>query len=65
METGRHQTENEKQKPRQFSLFHLPCAHCANGSLLIVRSLTKKQTEVTRSQTDISDYVLTDLLIYA
>ncbi len=41
-----------KRKPRRFSLVHLLFAHRANGSLLFVRLLTKKQTEAVRLQTD-------------
>jgi hypothetical protein len=37
---------NGKRKPRRFSLLRLPSAHHANRSLLFVRLLTKKQTEV-------------------
>jgi hypothetical protein len=43
---GDMETSNGKRKPRQFSLICLPFAHCANGSLLFVRLLTKKKTEV-------------------
>jgi hypothetical protein len=32
-----------KRKPRRFSLIHLQFAHRANGSLLFVHLLTKKQ----------------------
>jgi hypothetical protein len=40
----------EIQKPRQFSLIFSSFVHSANGSMLFVRLLTKKQTEVIRSQ---------------
>jgi hypothetical protein len=46
------QTENEKRKPRLFSLNSLPFAHRANGSLSFVRLFMKKQTEVIRLQTN-------------
>ncbi len=38
------QTENGKQKPRTFSLIHLPFAHPANESLSLVPLLIKKKT---------------------
>ncbi len=50
IETWRHQTENGS--PGVFPLSVLPFAHSANGSLSLVRLLTKKQTEVIRSQMD-------------
>ncbi len=61
METWRHkvmETSNGKRKwkHRRFSLFYLPCAHCANGSLSFVRLLTKKQMEVIRLKTDLPIY---------
>jgi hypothetical protein len=37
---GDMETSNGKRKPRRFSLIHLPFAHCANGSLSFVCSLT-------------------------
>ncbi len=40
------QTENKKQKPRQFSWTRLSFAHHAKGSLSFVRLLTKKHKEV-------------------
>jgi hypothetical protein len=40
------QTENGKRKPRWFLLTHLPYAHHANGSLSLIRLLTKRQMEV-------------------
>ncbi len=43
--------EKGKQKPRRFSFIRLLFAHCTNRSLLFVRLLTKKQTEVIRLQT--------------
>ncbi len=46
------QTENGKQKPRQFFLIRLLFSNSANGSLSFVRLLTKKQTEVISLQTD-------------
>jgi hypothetical protein len=52
METWRHQTENGKRKPGQFSLIHLPFAHHANITLSVLRLLMNKQTEVIRWQTD-------------
>ncbi len=36
----------QKKKPRQFSLIHLLFPHCANGSLLFVYLLVRKQMEV-------------------
>jgi hypothetical protein len=44
-----------KRRPRRFFLIRLPFAHRANGSLLFVRLLTKKPTEVIRLQTDLAD----------
>jgi hypothetical protein len=41
---GNMETSNGKQKPRRFSLTRLPFAHRANGSLLFVHLLIKKQT---------------------
>jgi hypothetical protein len=52
METLGMETSNRKWKPRQFSLFRLLFATCANGSLLFFGLLTKKQTEVIHLQTD-------------
>ncbi len=46
------QRENRRCKPKQFSLIRLAFAHHANGSLLFVCLLTKKQTEVIRLKTD-------------
>jgi hypothetical protein len=43
---------NGKRKPRQFCLIHLLFAHRANGCLLVVCLLTKKQTEVVHLQRD-------------
>ncbi len=43
---------NGKRKPRRFSLNCIPLAHCANGNLLFVRLLTKKQTKVIRLKRD-------------
>jgi hypothetical protein len=37
-----------KQKPRQFSLFCLPFAHCELGSFSFVRSLTKKKLSLCK-----------------
>jgi hypothetical protein len=44
------QTENGS--PADFPYSVLPFAHRANGILLLVRLLTKKQREVIRFQTD-------------
>ncbi len=44
------QMENGKWKPRRFFLICLSFPHHANGSLLFVRLLTKKETEVIRFQ---------------
>ncbi len=64
METCSHrETENGKWKPRRLSLYRLPFAHRANGSLAFVSLLMKKQTEVICLQTDLTD--LTSLPIYA
>jgi hypothetical protein len=41
------QMENRKWKPREFSFIRLPFAHRANGSLLFVRLLTKKQQKLS------------------
>jgi hypothetical protein len=43
---GDMETSNGKRKPSRFSLICLPFAHRANGSLLFVSLLAKKQTEV-------------------
>jgi hypothetical protein len=46
------QTENGKQKQRQFFLICLPFAHRETGGLSFVHLLMKKQTEVIRLQID-------------
>jgi hypothetical protein len=48
----RKQTSVFWEKNRQFSLIRLPCVYCADGVLSFVRLFTKKQTEVSRLQTD-------------
>jgi hypothetical protein len=52
METWRMETSNRKLKPGRFFFIRLALAHHANETLLLVRLLTKKQTEVTRLQMD-------------
>jgi hypothetical protein len=49
---GDMEKSSGKRKTSRFSLIRLPFAHRAKGSLLFVRLLTKKQTEVIRLQTD-------------
>jgi hypothetical protein len=53
IETWKHQTEN--RSPGYFPLIRLLFAHCTNGSLSLVRLLTKKQTVAIRLQTDSTD----------
>jgi hypothetical protein len=45
---GDMETSDRKRKYRQFSLFHLPFAYRANGSLSFLYLLMKKKTEVIR-----------------
>jgi hypothetical protein len=52
-----------KGKPRWLSLIHLPFARHANGSLLSVRLVTKKQTEVICLQMDKTDCPIYDGLL--
>jgi hypothetical protein len=56
---------NRKRKPGDFSYsFCLPFAHRANGSLSFVRLFTKKQTEVIRLQTELTDLPIYECQIY-
>jgi hypothetical protein len=43
-------------KAQAISLTRLPFAHCANGSLWFVSLFRKKQTEVIRLLSNLTDY---------
>jgi hypothetical protein len=50
--TWRHRDIKRKTEARVILKIRLPFAHRVNGSLSLVRLLTKKQTEVIRLQMD-------------
>ncbi len=43
------------RKPRRFSIIHLPFPHRENRKLSLVHLFTKKQMEIFRLQTDLTD----------
>jgi hypothetical protein len=56
METWRHgYGDINRTEAQAISLIHLPLAYRANGSLLFVRLLRKKQVEDISLQTDLTD----------